>query len=233
MSVGCFNPRPGHATGATSSILRGRRSTPSFNPRPGHATGATAERLPVPRPLVMFQSAPRSRDRGDEVRSHGEGRNVVSIRAPVTRPGRPAGNAGNAQQTVFQSAPRSRDRGDPLCPRWVIRITGFNPRPGHATGATHCSCGTVTKVSVSIRAPVTRPGRLNQISAGLPANRFQSAPRSRDRGDIVSDRIEPSPTGFNPRPGHATGATEQRRVLCRVFQVSIRAPVTRPGRRSP
>ena len=233
MSVGCFNPRPGHATGATSSILRGRRSTPSFNPRPGHATGATSVDQSGVNGKSGFNPRP-GHATGATQRAPLTARCVqVSIRAPVTRPGRHVQYAATAGFNLFQSAPRSRDRGDPLCPRWVIRITGFNPRPGHATGATHCSCGTVTKVSVSIRAPVTRPGRLNQISAGLPANRFQSAPRSRDRGDIVSDRIEPSPTGFNPRPGHATGATEQRRVLCRVFQVSIRAPVTRPGRRSP
>ena len=132
---------------------------------------------------------------------------------------------------MFQSAPRSRDRGDVGGLRSNVPDIRFNPRPGHATGATHCSCGTVTKVSVSIRAPVTRPGRLSDplltyqdcAFQSAPRSRdrgdsaprpqqtrtepFQSAPRSRDRGDPVWLMINAVSRSFNPRPGHATGAT--------------------------
>ena len=39
--------------------------------------------------------------------------------------------------------------------------------------------------------------------------------------------------GFNPRPGHATGATKAEERQRDIEAVSIRAPVTRPGRHSP
>ncbi len=274
----CFNPRPGHATGAT----------------PGDAfcftDGTVSIRAPVTRPgrphvfdsaepRGWFQSAPRSRDRGD-------------LAAEPQR----------HRAKMFQSAPRSRDRGDVGGLRSNVPDIRFNPRPGHATGATHCSCGTVTKVSVSIRAPVTRPGRLSDplltyqdcAFQSAPRSRdrgdsaprpqqtrtepFQSAPRSRDRGDpvwlminAVSRSFNPRPghatgatgchgvarfrhvcfnprpghatgatcqsatrvtpqAGFNPRPGHATGATLAMGRKPTVPMVSIRAPVTRPGR---
>ena len=55
---------------------------------------------------------------------------------------------------------------------------------------------------------------------------FQSAPRSRDRGDLWwPRRIWPS-TCFNPRPGHVTGATNLLRLGREYDFVSIRAPVT-------
>ena len=36
---------------------------------------------------------------------------------------------------------------------------------------------------------------------------FQSAPRSRDRGDLASRAVAEEFLRFNPRPGLATGAT--------------------------
>ena len=107
-----------------------------FNPRPGHATGATHHH---------------------DIKRHSD---YVSIRAPVTRPGRPNTTAALAEISKFQSAPRSRDRGD------------FREN-----------------FSLAARAV------------------FQSAPRSRDRGDALPGRCLPNNRRFNPRPGHATGAT--------------------------
>ena len=40
--MSCFNPRPGHVTGATRTAWRKWRRPSSFNPRPGHVTGATS-----------------------------------------------------------------------------------------------------------------------------------------------------------------------------------------------
>ena len=83
----------------------------------------------------------------------------------------------------------------------------FNPRPGHSTGATHDrNSGRYVPV-VSIRAPVTRPGRQVLRQQGAGGGLFQSAPRSLDRGDATSARCGSSPSRFNPRPGHSTGAT--------------------------
>ena len=151
--------------------------------RPGHATGAT------------------KRKPGDGQRER------VSIRAPVTRPGRHGAHYGRAAFYKFQSAPRSRDRGDSsrranwrpwtsFNPRpghatgatskggnIVSEICSFNPRPGHATGATRTYFRIHAACAVSIRAPVTRPGRPARQELTNAAPLFQSAPRSRDRGD--------------------------------------------------
>ncbi len=201
-----------------------------FNPRPGLATGATRALGPV------------------------KSSRQVSIRAPVSRPGRPH--------------PPLR-RQNKMC---------FNPRPGLATGATRAlvqrqARGTVsirapvsrpgrrrakriagTSGDVSIRAPVSRPGRPGAAGFKVMLNTFQSAPRSRDRGDLLvpklatmDDKFQSAPrsrdrgdvkigrltlTGrrFNPRPGLATGATVGNGNVLQRLGVSIRAPVSRPGR---
>ena len=222
--------------------------------RPGRrgaaGTGARADcrvsiRAPVTRPgrrgrfarptsdADQFQSAPRSLDRGDSCAAHERAlTGLVSIRAPVTRPGRPiAAVDGDA------------------------RDTGFNPRPGHSTGATRYGVRVARIPLVSIRAPVTRPGRPDYRAVGL-TGLFQSAPRSLDRGDSVGhllparltmfqsaprslDRGDVAGHGadalarrcFNPRPGHSTGATAPTGAASWMQAcVSIRAPVTRPGR---
>ncbi len=156
--------------------------------------------------------------------------------------------------TWFQSAPRSRDRGDRTAASPLPCVPSFNPRPGHATGATKSMIGIGAVSYVSIRAPVTRPGRRRGTRFASRMGQFQSAPRSRDRGDRTSLTVRSQGAGFNPRPGHATGATwpQSRRgteqkcfnprpghatgatsvvcaPMCQIF-VSIRAPVTRPGR---
>ncbi len=134
--------------------------------------------------MAKFQSAPRSRDRGDRKPATLARAIVVSIRAPVTRPGRQflrcekghSGNSFNPRPGHATGATARLDATENLSRR-------FNPRPGHATGATmqpnapHQPCG------------------------------FQSAPRSRDRGDRIPKSTPGQSTSFNPRPGHATGAT--------------------------
>ena len=157
----------------------------------------------------MFQSAPRSRDRGD-----------LALRAV------------RLESDEFQSAPRSRDRGDPVHPVRLIRSFCFNPRPGLATGATREESVVATVHGVSIRAPVSRPGR--RISRAVVSSRqlFQSAPRSRDRGDSHQKCPDNLRICFNPRPGLATGATFMPEKTARALGVSIRAPVSRPGRRA-
>ena len=157
--------------------------------------------------MAKFQSAPRSRDRGDRKPATLARAIVVSIRAPVMRPGRQNPSRRRRPPSMFQSAPRSRDRGDPLSAE-TQKLTGcFNPRPGHATGATTAAISRRRHWQVSIRAPVTRPGRQNNTMKKLKLITFQSAPRSRDRGDGARVRVQVARSSFNPRPGHATGAT--------------------------
>ena len=111
----------------------------------------------------------------------------VSIRAPVTRPGR------------LRSSRTRRASGR-------VSIRAPVTRPGrHYRKRLFSSCAVV-----SIRAPVTRPGRhvFQMMLAAIRA-------------------------GFNPRPGHATGATKAEERQRDIEAVSIRAPVTRPGRHSP
>ena len=86
--------------------------------------------------------------------------NDVSIRAPVTRPGRPLPEAVTDTLPEFQSAPRSRDRGDRsrIWPASMIALFQSAPR-SRDRGDFEQVIGINTQILVSIRAPVTRPGR--------------------------------------------------------------------------
>ena len=126
-------PRPRGRGDQTQYI--GRHPVGCFNPRPARAGGATRESRRASRENG-FQSAPRPRGRGDTLmtgwpgsfgsfnprparaggatRAHaGDGRQrVVSIRAPPARAGRPVSPPKLASAFMFQSAPRPRGRGD-------------------------------------------------------------------------------------------------------------------------
>ena len=134
---------------------------------------------------------------------------------------------------MFQSAPRSRDRGDWVTGGFSFRERpGFNPRPGHVTGATtgfflwkhtfmfqsaprsrdrgdvlFAGLGRIRQPFQS--APRSRDrGDSNRNGYSKPVVLFQSAPRSRDRGDrLGSWQCYAVCSSFNPRPGHVTGAT--------------------------
>ena len=156
---------------------------------------------------------------------------LVSIRAPIRRPGRPlearavaaearfqsaprSEDRGDrdrtrhrARQATFQSAPRSEDRGDSRTPARTSSPTCFNPRPDPKTGAT-CPHERPRRChQVSIRAPIRRPGRLSGFTRTPRTSSFQSAPRSEDRGDARALANSGSRSGFNPRPDPKTGAT--------------------------
>ena len=92
---------------------------------------------PYTPPSFLFQSAPRSGDRGDIEK-----------------------NMSTQTEIVFQSAPRSGDRGDAFAERRSpFASVCFNPRPGPETGAIAKVPTGNYKMVVSIRAPVRRPGR--------------------------------------------------------------------------
>ena len=86
----------------------------------------------------------------------------------------------------FQSAPRSRDRGDAWRERRAMHICEFQSAPRS-------------------RDRGDRFARGKELSEAL----FQSAPRSRDRGDAKYRVLYGYYCCFNPRPGHATGATSK------------------------
>ena len=134
---------------------------------------------------LMFQSAPRSEDRGELVWLLVCLRHNVSIRAPIRRPGR---------------VPWRRNR---------PAIRSFNPRPDPKTGARQLPVQPQRPALVSIRAPIRRPGRgrLGACCARTP--RFQSAPRSEDRGEVWRSQIPSASISFNPRPDPKTGARRE------------------------
>ncbi len=77
-------------------------------------------------------------------------------------------------------------RGDK--PAWfcasVLRLAFcFNPRPALASGATTWGAGDGESITVSIRAPLLRAGRLVPLLETVRRGVFQSAPRSCERGD--------------------------------------------------
>ncbi len=141
-------------------------------------------------------------------------RSSVSIRAPIQGPGRLLNERMGLATLLFQSAPRSKDRGDSgqtvltvdalkVSIRAPIQGPGrriaiaqasnlvncFNPRPDPRTGATRIGNLPDLPSAVSIRAPIQGPGR-PFTAAHLPAwHEFQSAPRSKDRGDLCKDKL--------------------------------------------
>ena len=133
---------------------------------------------------------------------------------------------------MFQSAPRSHERGDRRRLAWAAGAACFNPRPALTSGAT--------------------------LFVNIPSiiHRFQSAPRSHERGDMTATGARRHWLGFNPRPALTSGATRYRPrprqsnqfqsaprshergdwtslLQTRTSRVSIRAPLSRAGRRGP
>ena len=137
--------------------------------------------------MVQFQSAPRSLERGDDCARGG---------APRTR-------CFNPRPALSNGATRL-PRGRRSC-RWC-----FNPRPALSNGATPGWYPGQCAFSVSIRAPLSRTGRLPQLSRRVKADWFQSAPRSLERGDAHAILERAGIKSFNPRPALSNGATFKR-----------------------
>jgi len=132
-----------------------------FNPRPDPKTGATDTPTCPQYTPPLFQSAPRSEDRGDgNPLPQPTALRLVSIRAPIRRPGRHC-------CTVKTKCP------------YCVSIRAPIRRPGRP-GRTD---PTPSTRPVSIRAPIRRPGRQMDGEFVSTSYMFQSAPRSEDRGD--------------------------------------------------
>ncbi len=207
---------------------------------------------------TMFQSAPRSEERGDFAERRGSatpggfnprpapksgailgardavGNVVVSIRAPLRRAGRCAPTPRAAASRSFQSAPRSEERGDSRSRAPTADIASFNPRPAPKSGAIRADDARAELAHVSIRAPLRRAGRYSTKILSPEHRRFQSAPRSEERGDTiprqaptVSPSFQSAPRSeergdarrrpcsvdrprFNPRPAPKSGAMALR-----------------------
>ena len=60
--------------------------------------------------------------------------------------------------------------------------------------------------------------------------RFQSAPLTKARGDILATVAFSLPNSFNPLPSQKQGETVYSNEACKVFVVSIRSPHKSKGR---
>ena len=94
--------------------------------------------------------------------------------------GDPPSPSGDCHTVEFQSAPRSLERGDP--PEAGTCWTGccFNPRPALSGGATRIRVKWAYGRKVSIRAPLSRAGRLWPVDSEAAHRRVSiRAPLSR------------------------------------------------------
>ena len=205
----------------------------SFNPRPARSSGATVTYWPSTFG-AEFQSTPRSIERGDLVANLAlVSSATVSIHAPLDRAGRRDFCRANDYVFWFQSTPRSIERGD--ASRRCCRPTAvcFNPRPARSSGATDMArhhmgdgiCGfnprparssgaTSTLITPRLTSCGFNPRPARSSGATIMPNssvfglaRFQSTPRSIERGDRW-----------------------RRATAMAVRAVSIHAPLDRAGR---
>ncbi len=85
-------------------------------------------------------------------------------------------------------------------------------------------------IQVSIRAPLRRAGRYRIDELLTELGKFQSAPRSEERGDKKRWFRAGARAGFNPRPAPKSGAMGAWQGYPQTVRVSIRAPLRRAGR---
>ncbi len=131
-----------------------------FNPRPAHASGATYFRLPKIGHRCGFNPRPAHASGATYQTSLPPLCLFVSIRAPLTRAGRRAPVRAIGQEI------------------WVS-IRAPLTRAGRLKRLREM----VSLIRVSIRAPLTRAGRHTACVLNPESMPFQSAPRSRERGD--------------------------------------------------
>ena len=185
---------------------------------------------------MLFQSAPRSAERGDALDAQRCKKLAnVSIRAPPARAGQFAHTGLILPSLRFQSAPRPRGRGDRrgggpgvgggVSIRAPLRAGGandlwirsetlfhFNPRPAPRSGAiktTRTARKAVCRVFIRIRRPAPRSGAI----AGFPAC-FRRSEKVSIRAPLRAGGAIPCAREFSPGAG------------C----VSIRAPLRGAGR---
>ncbi len=181
----------------------------------------------------MFQSAPRSRERDDNVGDRVSVNCRVSIRAPLSRAGRLTCELTGREVFWFQSAPRSRERDDE-CGRFAGDIVPVSIRaPLSRAGRPLRVAGRIDSVVVSIRAPLSRAGRLLMPVLNSATAAFQSAPRSRERDDFLGHPDPGADLVSIRAPLSRAGRHRVRHQLCQLQEVSIRAPLSRAGRLDP
>ena len=182
-----FNPRPALSCGATNeSSVGGTQGTVSI--RAPHFHAGRRPRGGGYAGDWMFQSAPRTFMRGDCAQRCWAGELCVSIRAPHFHAGRPKSSSDTRRDPAFQSAPRTFMRGDQPEVLREAYEKGFNPRPALSCGATIHSDPERGELHVSIRAPHFHAGRPALDDASRQRMKFQSAPRTFMRGDVINER---------------------------------------------
>ncbi len=238
------------------SSRNGRGLTLCFNPRPALASGTTDAEDAAGHSRVVSIRAPLSRAGRLLPPNTNADTMEVSIRAPLSRAGRRISVSTSARKSLFQSAPRSRERDDYRHQVFRELRPCFNPRPALASGTTQCECGQSRMIEVSIRAPLSRAGRLGQCSArpqrgcfnprpalasgttthgrswSVPVPCFNPRPALASGTTTQRTTASSSWRSFNPRPALASGTTQALMCATLVRSVSIRAPLSRAGRRS-
>ncbi len=204
-----------------------------FNPRPAPKNGATRSQVSEGSTGALFQSTPRSEERGDvggleQVRGLAVSFNprpapkngatcepllgplltLVSIHAPLRRTGRlQHRHQGRQAHGVSIHAPLRRTGRLRMLSSSSLPLR-FQSTPRSEERGDSGRAWHVSRWTVSIHAPLRRTGRpvvarVNPAALSL----FQSTPRSEERGDL-SQLIAPPPVRcFNPRPAPKNGAT--------------------------
>ena len=212
----CFNPRPALSNGATDRYDGQDLGCGVSIRAPLSRTGRhRIQRVEVSR--LWFQSAPRSLERGDQTEAEASGliagfnprpalsngataptsqplpAGAVSIRAPLSRTGRPRGSdAARSDCPVSIRAPLSR------------------------TGRHRHHAAWEVDGAVSIRAPLSRTGRRLRPWWSASNEMFQSAPRSLERGDTTAPRTAVVSLVFQSAP-----RSLERGDLAFAFSISV------------
>ena len=156
----CFNPRPARKHGATRE-RDGVHVVGRVSIRAPHASTGRQREIEMTEEEALFQSAPRTQARGDQVRHRDHAVDAhVSIRAPHASTGR---HPASAQRYLY------------------IQVSIRAPHA--STGRPSRRCLAPTAQAVSIRAPHASTGRLNEMVTSRCRSEFQSAPRTQARGD--------------------------------------------------
>ena len=226
-----FNPRPDPRTGATP-MVEGQTALVHVSIRAPIRGPGRHENQRRNHAIREFQSAPRSEDRGDALAVDGGVlEETVSIRAPLRGPGRLGATCFTILSSCFNPRPDPRTGATRKKRNAWSRLWSFNPRPDPRTGATFREGDNCDVEFVSIRAPIRGPGRLSFCSFEFCGLKFQSAPRSEDRGDVADAVIDVNDPVSIRAPIRGPGRHSRHVVVQNPFSVSIRAPIRGPGRR--
>ena len=137
---------------------------------------------------------------------------TVSIRSPHKSKGRHSMISWRWFRRMFQSAPLTKARGDIAPSSWWLAQPSFNPLPSQKQGETGGFSPGGFSPGVSIRSPHKSKGRRLILDIGIGILRFQSAPLTKARGDVLLALLSRGDYCFNPLPSQKQGETFSSRL---------------------